>query len=113
MSDASVAHELTLISRLLKSCSTKWSIYLPHGIPPVKKPAKAEGRDRGVSDEEIKALISATQSVTLKSIITFALETAMRRSEISNLEWKYVNTLKQSAKLLDTKMVLIVKCHSL
>lgn len=103
MSDTSVNHELTLISRVLKACIIEWSIYLPQGIPLVKKLKKIEGRSRRVSDAEIEALVSASESTALKSIILFAVETAMRRSEIAELNFKNVNFATRTAKLEDTK----------
>lgn len=39
----------------------------------------------------------------LSAIISFAIETAMRRGEIVELRWENINRLKRTAKLLDTK----------
>lgn len=103
MSDTSVNHELTLITRILKACVVEWSIYLPQGIPLVKKLKKTEGRARRVSDDELDLIISASESQSLKSIIVFAIETGMRRSEIASLNWSNIDLQKRFAKLEDTK----------
>lgn len=103
MSDTSINHEITLISRVLQVCMTTWSIHLPRGIPHSDRPKKEEGRSRRVSDEEIKAIILATQSKSLGPMIILAVETAMRRSELVSIEHKNIKLDKKSLILYNTK----------
>ena len=48
-----------------------------------------------VANHEIKLLIKNTQSFYLPYLIKFALETAMRRSEIINLQWHHIDWSRQ------------------
>lgn len=103
MSNTSINHEITLISRVLNVCMKKWGINLPKGVPYSDRPKKEEGRQRRVSNQEIEAIISATQSKLLGSIIILAVETAMRRSEIVSIEHKNINLENKSLVLNNTK----------
>ena len=91
VSKQTVIHELGLINRVLKTCVIDWGISLPAGVPLVRKPSAPPGRSRRVSDEEISAIILATKSPELEAVIQLAIETAMRRSELSGLTWDAVN----------------------
>lgn len=101
----SVIHELSLLNRVLKTASMDWGIALPAGLPTaqVRKPIKPRGRDRRISEPEIDAILAATESQELRTIIKLAVETAMRRSEIASLTWDAVDLKKQTAHLSKTK----------
>ena len=73
-SDQSVIHFINMVSRLFKFASDE--LGLPVSIPYVRKPKKPNGRHQRVTDDEIKAIIDASESPDLKSIIAFAVETA-------------------------------------
>ncbi len=103
MSKPTINHELTLISRVLKKSMSDWDIYLPRGIPFVKKFKKEEGRSRRITNEEIEAILSESESKELENIALIALETSMRRSEIVGIEWKNINLVKRYIKIYDTK----------
>lgn len=101
----SVIHELNLLNRVLKAASMDWGIALPGGLPTahVRKPIKPRGRDRRVSETEIAAILSATESPELRTIITIAVETGMRRNELASLTWDELDLKKQTAHLPKTK----------
>ncbi len=84
----------------------------------VERPANPAHRDRRIQGEEEKRLLIAL-SVTprnakgqltgpsnpwLRPLVEFALETAMRRSELLGLEWKYVDKASKLAHIPDTKI---------
>ncbi|HAM5524129.1 TPA: site-specific integrase, partial [Escherichia coli] len=48
-------------------------------------------------------IIAATHSLVLPAIILLALETAMRRSEIAELRWRFIDLDRRVAHLPDTK----------
>lgn len=98
-----VRKDLGMINRVLKVAHMDWGIILPGGIPVVRMPKQPRGRDRRVSDEELKAIIDATESQELPAVVTLALETAMRRSELLGLDWKDIDINKRVATLHDTK----------
>ncbi|MCB5207808.1 site-specific integrase [Methylovorus mays] len=99
----SVIHELGLISRVLKACVLDWGIALPGGVPQVRKPSPPPGRNRRISDDEIQAVINATESDQLPRLVGLALETAARRSELAALKWVNVDLKKNLIRLEDTK----------
>lgn len=101
----SVIHELNLLNRVLKTASMEWGIALPGGLPTaqVRKPIKPRGRDRRVAEAEIMAILSTTESHELRTIITVAVETGMRRNELASLTWEEIDLKKQTAHLPKTK----------
>lgn len=103
-----VRKDLLTIKRILDIASKEWGVYLPHGnpvemitIPPQPK----RGRERRLELGELEKLLIAAKdySCELFSIISIALETAMRRSEICNLRWENIDKKKRVVKLFDTK----------
>ncbi|MFZ4877041.1 tyrosine-type recombinase/integrase [Janthinobacterium sp. Mn2066] len=101
----SVIHEINLLNRVLKTATMDWGIALPGGLPTtqVRKPAKPHGRDRRVTEEELTKILEATSSVELRTIVTLAVETGMRRSELASLSWNEINLTKKTAYLPKTK----------
>jgi integrase len=100
-----VIHEINMLSRVLKAATLDWGIALPGGIPTtqVRKPVKPRGRDRRVTAKEITSILAATESLELRTIVTLAVETGMRRGELASLLWEDVNLKKQTAYLPETK----------
>ncbi|MEC5159868.1 MULTISPECIES: site-specific integrase [unclassified Janthinobacterium] len=82
-----------------------WGIALPGGLPTaqVRKPAKPRGRDRRVTTAEIVKILDATESSELRTIVTLAVETGMRRNELASLIWEEIDLKKQIAHLPKTK----------
>lgn len=101
----SVIHEINLLNRVLKTATMEWGIALPGGLPTaqVRKPAKPRGRDRRVTETEIRKILEATESAELRTIVILAVETAMRRSELASLTWNEIDIKKQTAHLPNTK----------
>lgn len=101
----SVIHEINLLNRVLKTATMDWGIALPGGLPTaqVRKPVKPRGRDRRVSTQEITKILEATGSAELRTIVTLAVETGMRRSELATLAWDEIDLKKQTAHLPKTK----------
>ena len=54
---------------------------------------------------EVERLLSAAKEYggEISAIVSFAIETAMRRGEIVGLRWENINKVKRTTKLLDTK----------
>lgn len=101
----SVIHEINLLSRVLKTATMDWGIALPGGLPTaqVRKPTKPRGRDRRVSDEEIARILGISGSTELRTIVTLAVETGMRRGELAALAWENIDLKNQKAHLPRTK----------
>ncbi|MBA5604956.1 site-specific integrase [Duganella sp. FT3S] len=101
----SVIHEINLLNRALKTASMDWGIALPGGIPTaqIRKPTKPRGRDRRVTQTEITKILTATESMELRTIIALAVETGMRRNELASLVWEEIDLKKQTAHIPVTK----------
>ena len=99
-----VLHEINLISRVMKAASMDWGISLPQGLPTtlVRKPKAGNGRSRRLEkDEEARlfASLESSKNRMMPAIVSFAIETAARQSEIASLVWEDVNLDKQVANL--------------
>ncbi|MGE5648892.1 MAG: integrase [Bacillota bacterium] len=105
VSPQSVIHEINLLNRVLKTASMDWGIALPGGLPTaqVRKPTKPRGRDRRVTPAEIEKILAASESAELQTVITLAVETAMRRSELAALRWEEIDLKSRVAHLPRTK----------
>lgn len=101
----SVIHEINLLNRVLKTATMEWGIALPGGLPTaqVRKPLKPRGRDRRITDGEIKKILEVTESDELRTIIVLAVETGMRRGELASLTWEEIDLKRQTAHLPHTK----------
>ena len=76
---------------------------LVNPVSQIRKPKLPKGRDRRLLPGELDRIISASESPALSSIVQFALETAMRRSEIAGMTWDRVDLKKKTVSLHDTK----------
>ncbi|MEM4988455.1 site-specific integrase [Collimonas sp. H4R21] len=101
----SVIHEINLLNRVLKTATMDWGIALPGGLPTaqVRKPIKPRGRDRRVTPAEVDKILDVSESVELRTVVTLAVETAMRRGELASLEWENIDLKKRIAYLPKTK----------
>lgn len=104
---ATVLRELSLISQIFDIAIKEWAIPI-HGNPSkfIKKPKPSKGRERRLSIEEERRLLTAckaTRAPLLHSLVVVALETGMRLGELLSLTWNNVNIDKKTAFLPDTK----------
>jgi integrase len=84
--------ELAVVSHLFNIAKTEWGFEsLSNPIEHIRIPKLPNGRTRRVTDEEVELLVKNTESFELPFIINIALETGMRRGEIANLEWRYID----------------------
>jgi integrase len=110
---ASVVRELGLIQQVITHAMREWNIALPSNpVTLVKRPSVSNARtrrlvsaatlkhDSGKSEEELLLAACAhdpgsrhggCRNIWLLPIVRFAIETAMRRSEILSLEWQHVD----------------------
>jgi integrase len=106
VSPATVIKELGLLQRVLTACVKDWGINLPHGnvVSQIRQPKQPQGRDRRLAVGELdKVLSELKRSPTVKAIVQLALETAMRREEITNMEWKDINIKARTLHIPKTK----------
>lgn len=80
-----VKHEINLLRKILKLGQQEWDSPLPSGVPTVRMPRLPRGRERRVSDEEMK-LLNQHLTPRMAKVVQIALRTGMRRSEILAIE---------------------------
>ena len=103
----SVGSELALIKRVLDTEVENWgygNFYNP--IKDIQYPKISGARNRRLTDTEKDRLLVAASSqrkIYIASIIEFAIETGMRRSEILKLKWCDLDLDNGFASLYDTK----------
>ncbi|MBY4721438.1 tyrosine-type recombinase/integrase [Ralstonia mannitolilytica] len=101
---ASVRRYLDCLSAVLTACSRDWLLVNTNPMRDIRKPSNSKPRERRVSRHELSRILHAARfSPDLPAIITLAIETAMRRSEILSLEWQHVDLEKRVLWLPLTK----------
>ena len=102
-----VRADMMLFRRLFRTAINKWGYGLP--INPVEHldlPSPHKSRKRRLNQGEKERLLTAASSqrnIYIASIVEFAIETGMRRSEILKLGWCDVDLDNGFALLFDTK----------
>jgi integrase len=92
--------DLAVLSHLFTVARNEWGFEdLNNPTIHISFPKLPPGKTRRLLDGELELISKNTNSSLLVHIVLFAIETAMRRSEIANLEWKHLN--------LDKKIILI------
>lgn len=94
VSNATKAKHLAIIKSLLRAAERDWK-WLEKS-PVIKVPAIREKRVRWLEHHEAKRLIQECPE-PLKSVVTFALATGLRRSNIINLEWSQIDMQRKVA----------------
>ena len=97
LKSSSVNRRLAIISHMFTICRKEWDYHIPNPVLSIRRPVNPEPRDRHFSDSELKQLLQGNRaSPVMKFIIELAIETALRRSEISRILPEHVkgNTLK-------------------
>lgn len=93
----------SLISHLYKTARQQWRMEVHNPVAgEIKLPSNGKPRDRRLQGNEAKLLLKHLTGET-RAIFEFAIETAMRRSEILSLEWRNINVKNCTATLKDTK----------
>ena len=88
--------ELALLSHLFNTARTAWgmeSLSNPVDLVKGQRPKLPQGRDRRLQGDEYARLLSAAQAYggEIGSLITWAIETAMRRGEIAAMRWDHLD----------------------
>jgi integrase len=95
--------DLAVFSRLFNLAISDWGMEsLVNPVTRVSKPKVSKGRERRLEEGEEDRLLAATNPEMVQ-IIRLALETAMRREELSNLRWSDIDLERRTATLYETK----------
>jgi integrase len=109
VSNGTVIRDLAYLSCIINHARREWGLNITNPIPLVKKPPTPPGRNRILNPEELERLLKSclprvkNGNIYILPIVKFALETAMRRSEILGLNWENINLEKRIAFLSKTK----------
>ena len=104
VSSSSVRRELVILRHCLSLAINEWGIALKENpILKVNIPRESQPRERRVSSEELKCLLSNCEHKALRLSIELALETGMRRSELLNIKWRDVDLDKGLIQIPLTK----------
>lgn len=98
--------ELAMLSDLFNVANIEWGACTGNPVLKVRKPKLPPGRDRRITwgeERRIMRAASAHRNPEIYSIISLALETAMRQGEILALEWENIDLRKRIAHLPMTK----------
>ena len=112
-----VNKELGLLSRVIEAAIQDWGYDLRENpVKRIRKPKSNDARDRRLRGPEEEYLLRAARpeqqrgyhnhparNTSMEAILILAIETAMRRSEITRLQWQHVFEDEGYALLKDTK----------
>lgn len=99
-----VLHEIGLISRLYNIAVKEWGMGgLINPVSQIRKPKMPRARDRRLLSGELEKITEASESPLLADIVRFAIETAMRREEISRMKWDHTDLKKKVLLIPKTK----------
>ena len=92
ISGSSVNRSLDAISTIFTTCKKEWGYPVSNPVISIRRPKKAEPRNRRFTDHELDKLIKGNRaSPKLRVIIQIALETAMRQGEILRIKPEHIN----------------------
>ena len=99
-----VRNMLAALSVVYRHARLEWGYEsLINPVERIRRPVPGRSRTRRVSPAEIQAICKATESVELPPIVTLAVETGMRLSEIVGLRWRDVSLDSRTVALSDSK----------
>ena len=114
VSASTLNRELNILSHVFTIAAQEWHIHLPWGNPVrlVSRPRVQDKRERRlVGDEQVRLLAAAeaygcsapNSGGGIGPIITWAIETAMRRGEIAGMRWEHVDRKARVLLIPETK----------
>jgi len=108
VSPATFNRELNVLSHVVTIAQKEWHMHLPWGNPValVRRPRADDKRERRLLLGEESLLLAAAdidQGEPVGEIVRFALETALRRGEITDMRWEHVDKKARVLLVPETK----------
>ena len=105
---ATIHKEINLLSHLFNTARTAWgmeSLTNPVDLVKGQRPKLPGGRDRRLVDDELPRLLASAHVYggEIGPIITWAIETAMRRGEIAAMRWEHLDRRARVLLIPETK----------
>lgn len=105
--ESTIRLDLALVSHVFEVARKEWGMEaLPNPVKSIALPGQSRKRDRRLREGEenrILAELRKSRNKYAAPMMQFAIETAMRQSEILSLTWDSVDTNKRVAYLNETK----------
>jgi len=102
-SPQTVKHELSMVLRALKWARDELG-YSDLEVPTIKMPSLPRGRDRRITLQEEAELLHALRFTSnVRNIVSLAIETGMRRSELITMRWADINLTTRTLHIPITK----------
>lgn len=101
-----VNHYFNTVSKLFQMLNDEWGLAIDNPVKGIKRMPPSRGRCKRLNDQAETALLEACSALSysqLASIITIAIETGMRRSEIMGLTWEDTDLNNRKVYLHYTK----------
>tara|TARA_R100001143_G_scaffold53358_2_gene48816 strand:- start:416 stop:1369 length:954 start_codon:yes stop_codon:yes gene_type:complete len=112
VSGSTVSRRLDVISTMFTSFKLEFGYPVDNPVLAIRRPKKAEPRDRRLSNKEIDKLLKGNRtSPLMKSIIEISLETGMRKSEVLRADLDHLdgNTLKIPIAKTEPRVIPLTK----
>ncbi|WHU02738.1 site-specific integrase [Sphingomonas sp. NIBR02145] len=107
MKPGTVARELSLLHNVIDIARREWDVPLATNVvAQVRRLPVRNARDRRLRPGELQALRDAlvdSRNPLLQPAILFAIETALRRGELLDLEWTAIDVRNRTAHIPHTK----------
>lgn len=101
----SVRREMIVLGAILKKCTGEWGWLSASPLKTVDRPESSKPRRRGITQSEIDTicakLLKTRTGKPVADMFLFALETAMRLSEICSVRWEDVS--EKTVSIPDSK----------
>ncbi|WP_245431456.1 site-specific integrase [Mesorhizobium atlanticum] len=102
----SLKRQLAPVNNMFELARTEWKIPLKNPLVDLALKTNDNRRERRLREGEMGRLVEAgkkTRNPFVLPVIRFAIETAMRRSEILKLRWCDIDLARGTATILETK----------
>ena len=106
LSGSTVVKDLNTLSHIVDTAIKEWDCHIPiNPVKNIRRPRVNPSRTRRLypQEEQILLAVCREHSLMMEAIVLFAIETAMRLSEMIHLEWSDIDLPQSTATLNSTK----------
>jgi integrase len=102
---ASIRNYCAVLRHIFNVAINEWGYNIDNPVSKVQMPKLTETPIRRLSRDELERLkkIFIERQTKMRWIVTFAMETGMRRGEIVNLKWDDIDRTKNTARVSESK----------
>ena len=103
---STINHDLAILNQVYRLARSEWAVPVINPLAGLRRPKADRSRDRRLMPGEVDQLMDAAQKCRNKHIrpmVEFAIETAMRRSEILAIAWADIDHHRRTLHIPVTK----------